>query len=153
KTEGSVERLEMPRWYYRDEDVVGEEMRRIFGTTWLFVGHESEVAQPGDYVTRQMGADPVIVSRAESGTVHVMLNSCTHRGTQVCKAASGSSASFQCGYHGWAVRNDGQLRGCPGGKSLYGPDFDKSPLGLRQARTEVTRHGFVFATWNVDGPS
>lgn len=151
--QGTVEPTSMPRWYYRDEKTVDEEFRRIFGTSWIFVGHDSEVPAPGDYVTRTMGAEPVIVTRTESGEIHVMLNSCTHRGTQVCKASAGNSASFQCGYHGWAYSNDGALKGVPGGKALYGKGFDKSQLGLRTARTTVTKHGFVFATWAPDGPS
>jgi phenylpropionate dioxygenase-like ring-hydroxylating dioxygenase large terminal subunit len=152
-TPNTVGPLDMPRSYYRNESLVDEEQRRIFGDSWLFVAHTSEMPSPGDYVTRQLGADPVIVSRSESGDVHVLLNSCTHRGTQVCKATFGNSATFQCGYHGWAFGNNGDLKGVPGGKALYGPDFDRSTLGLRKARVGVTQHGFVFATWAHDGPS
>jgi nitrite reductase/ring-hydroxylating ferredoxin subunit len=98
-----------------------------------------------------MGADPVVVSRDEQGRIHVLLNSCTHRGTQVCKAAFGNSASFKCGYHGWTFGNDGSLRGVPGRRALYPPDFDLSAHGLRSARVE-TLHGLIFATWNRDLP-
>ncbi len=73
----------IPRRYYRDDGYVEEELKHIFGQTWLFVGHESEIPSQGDYVTRTMGADPVIISRSEGGEVHVMLNSCAHRGTQL----------------------------------------------------------------------
>lgn len=139
------------RHYYRDEEVVHRELRQIFGTSWLFVGHESEIPSVGDYVTRHMGADPVVVTRAESGQIHVLLNSCTHRGTQVCKAAFGNSATFRCGYHGWVFGNDGALKGVPGRRTLYAPDFDLSRLGLRHARVE-SYHGLIFATWSLEGP-
>jgi phenylpropionate dioxygenase-like ring-hydroxylating dioxygenase large terminal subunit len=142
----------VPRDVYRNEAVLEEELKRVFGPSWLLVGHTSEISQCGDYVTRTMGADPVIVARDESGEINVLLNSCAHRGTQVCKAAAGNSASFICGYHGWLYGNDGALRGVPGRRALYGPDFDMSTLGLRRARAEV-RHGLVFATWNQTGPS
>jgi phenylpropionate dioxygenase-like ring-hydroxylating dioxygenase large terminal subunit len=143
----------IPRRYYRDEGYVDDELQRIFGQTWLFVGHESEIPSHGDYVTRRMGADPVVVSRSEEGEIHVLLNSCSHRGTQLCKAAYGNSATFQCGYHGWAFSNDGELKGVPGRRELFGPEFDPSQHGLAKARTEVTDHGFIFATWAHDGPS
>lgn len=139
------------RRYYRDEDVVEEELRRIFAKSWLILGHESEISEPGDYVSRRMGRDQVIVARSESGEINVLLNSCTHRGTQVCKAAAGNSATFICGYHGWLFGNDGRLRGVPGRTTLYGPGFDLAEHGLRRARVEV-RHGMIFATWDQQAP-
>ncbi|MFB7113177.1 Rieske 2Fe-2S domain-containing protein [Streptomyces sp. NPDC056291] len=143
---------QIPRTYYREEHVLEEELYRVFGANWVFVGHESEVPAPGDYVTRRLGGDPVILSRTEDNGVQVMLNSCTHRGTQVCKASYGNTTTFRCGYHGWVFGNDGTLKGVPGRRALYGPDFDLSKRGLRRARVE-TLHGFVFATWRHDGPS
>jgi phenylpropionate dioxygenase-like ring-hydroxylating dioxygenase large terminal subunit len=141
----------IPRSYYQDDDIFARELRDVFGPSWLFLGHESEIPAPGDYLTRRMGADPVVVSRDERGDVHVLLNSCTHRGTQVCKAAFGNTATFKCGYHGWTFGNDGTLRGVPGRRALYPPDFDLSRHGLRHARVE-TLHGLIFATWNASAP-
>lgn len=141
--------ISIPRSYYRDEATFEKELRSIFGRNWLFVAHESEIPEPGDYVTRQMGGDPVIVSRTQADGVRVMLNSCTHRGTQVCKLAYGNSTTFRCGYHGWVFGNDGDLKGVPGRRALYGTDFDLDRLGLRRARVETT-HGFIFATWAAD---
>jgi phenylpropionate dioxygenase-like ring-hydroxylating dioxygenase large terminal subunit len=146
------EPVSISRDYYRDPGVLDEERSSVFGTSWMFVGHESEIPSAGDYVTRRLGGDPVIVSRTNENAIEVMLNSCTHRGTQVCKAAFGNSATFRCGYHGWVFGNDGRLKGVPGRRALYGPDFDLSRLGLRRARV-ATRHGFVFATWSHDAPS
>lgn len=140
------------RRYYRDDAVVGEEFSRIFSHSWIALGHESEIREPGDYVSRRMGPDQVIVARSENGEINVLLNSCTHRGTQVCKAAAGNSATFICGYHGWLFGNDGTLRGVPGRTTLYSRDFDLSKFGLRRARVAV-RHGLIFATWSQDAPS
>lgn len=148
-TEGSVN---IPRSYYRDEETLERELTTVFGESWVFVGHESEVPAAGDYVTRSMGANPVIMSRTEDGDIHVMLNSCTHRGTEVCKLAYGNTTTFRCGYHGWVFGADGDLKGVPGRRALYGPNFDLSRLGLRKARVE-TCCGLVFATWAHDGPS
>ncbi|WP_426243589.1 aromatic ring-hydroxylating oxygenase subunit alpha [Nocardioides sp. LHG3406-4] len=135
------------RRLYTDESVLEREFATIFTDSWLLVGFESEIPEPGDYVTRRMGRDPVIMSRSESGDVHVLHNSCTHRGTQVCKAAFGNTANFRCGYHGWAFANDGRLRGMPGRRTNYDPDLDVSKLGLKQARVGSV-HGLVFATFS-----
>lgn len=142
----------VPRAYFTGEEVYQRELHEIFGRSWVFVGHESELPEPGDYMTRLMGSEPVIVSRTEDTSLRVMLNSCTHRGTQVCKIAFGNSTTFRCGYHGWLFGHDGRLKGVPGKKALYGKDFELGRLGLRQARVE-SRHGLIFATWDEDALS
>lgn len=141
----------IPRSYYRDGEALERELTTVYGESWVFLGHESEVPAAGDYVTRSMGANPVIVSRTEDGAIHVMLNSCTHRGTEVCKLSYGNTTTFRCGYHGWVFGADGDLKGVPGRRSLYGPSFDPKRLGLRKARVE-TFCGLVFATWAQDAP-
>lgn len=139
----------IPRSHYRDENLLEEEFTKVFGQNWIFIGHETEIPAAGDYVTRSMGANPIIMSRTQDGSIHVMLNSCTHRGTEVCKLAYGNTTTFRCGYHGWVFSPDGELKGVPGRRALYGPKFDPSRLGLRQARVE-TMYGLIFASWNHD---
>ena len=143
----SAEAVTIDRSYYRDPDKLAQELRKVFGRNWIFIGHESEIPEPGDYVTRTMGVNPVIMSRTEDGAIHVMLNSCTHRGTQVCKLPFGNTTTFRCGYHGWVFGSEGDLKGVPGRRALYGPEFDPKRLGLHQARVE-SFHGLVFATWD-----
>jgi len=85
--------------------IFAEELDRIFGHSWLYVGHESEVATPGDYVRRPVGGRPVFMVRgAKSGNVHVFHNTCTHRGAVVCRHKSGNAKVFQCFYHAWTFR-------------------------------------------------
>ncbi|WP_426243622.1 aromatic ring-hydroxylating oxygenase subunit alpha [Nocardioides sp. LHG3406-4] len=139
----------VPRRYFADSSDWESELERIFRHSWLFVAHESEIPEPGDYVTRLMGTDQVIVSRTESGDVRTMLNSCTHRGTLLCKADVGNASHFRCGYHGWTFANDGKLTGVPRYRELYGADFDKASFNLRAARTE-SFHGLLFATFDAD---
>ncbi|MGZ3360448.1 MAG: Rieske 2Fe-2S domain-containing protein, partial [Xanthobacteraceae bacterium] len=68
---------------YTDPDVFELEMERIFGQAWLFVGHTSQVPQAGDYITTELGRQPVIMARHRDGGVYVLLNRCTHRGAKV----------------------------------------------------------------------
>ncbi|MGW4822804.1 aromatic ring-hydroxylating oxygenase subunit alpha [Streptomyces sp. NPDC004227] len=137
------------RAYFTDRDVWRRELDGIFKRSWLLVAHESEVPSPGDYVTRRMGTDEVIVSRSEGGEIKVLLNACTHRGTLLCKADTGNTAHFRCGYHGWTFANDGSLRGVPRGRELYGPGFDKGAFALRGARV-ATFYGLIFATFDQE---
>jgi fatty-acyl-CoA synthase len=69
---------------YTDPRVFEDELERIFHRGWVFVGHASEVARTGDFVTRSIGAQPVIMVRARDGEIAVLLNRCAHRGTMVC---------------------------------------------------------------------
>jgi nitrite reductase/ring-hydroxylating ferredoxin subunit len=137
------------RRVYFDPEVYEAEQQRVFRRSWLFVAHESEIPAPGDYVTRVLGIDPVIVVRDEEGTVQVLLNTCRHRGVPLCRASMGNSSHFRCSYHGWTYANTGDLRGVTFQVDVYGKQFDKSRFSLYRARVE-TIHGLVFATWNED---
>jgi nitrite reductase/ring-hydroxylating ferredoxin subunit len=87
--------------------------RRVFREGWVFAAHESEVPEPGDYVTKRIAGEPYVVARGKDGEVRVMANRCTHRGNRLCNADKGNSSSFRCPYHGWTFSNDGSLSGVP----------------------------------------
>ncbi len=89
----------VPAEIFNNEDIFRAEMERIFTTTWVFVAHESEIPNPGDFVQRKIGLDPVIVTRDGKGGINVMSNYCRHRGTQVCQTDAGNSRFFTCPYH------------------------------------------------------
>ena len=129
-------------------EIFREELDRIFGHSWLYVGHESEVAAPGDYVRRPVGGKPVFMVRgAKSGNVHVFHNTCTHRGAVVCRHKSGNAKVFQCFYHAWTFDSDGRLTGVPD-RDAYGVKLDFSQLGLRPAARMENYRGFVFASFD-----
>jgi phenylpropionate dioxygenase-like ring-hydroxylating dioxygenase large terminal subunit len=136
------------RSLYTDASVWELEMAKVFGGTWTYVAHESEVPRPDDFVLRHVGRRPVIVTRSGDGNVHVLLNRCTHRGATVCRVEAGSAKRFTCPYHGWTFANDGLCVGVPA-PLAYGPRFDKPALSLGRARSASYR-GFVFATFNPD---
>jgi benzoate/toluate 1,2-dioxygenase subunit alpha len=132
---------------YTDPRVFELEMRRIFGATWVYVGHESEIPKPGRFKTAYIGLQPVIVSRDSSGKVHVLLNRCRHRGAAVCREPSGEARSFICPYHGWSYDLDGTLQAITQ-RDGYPADFPQKDLGLgKVARTQIYR-GLIFASLN-----
>ncbi|MGI4746818.1 MAG: aromatic ring-hydroxylating dioxygenase subunit alpha [Janthinobacterium lividum] len=136
-----------------DREVYDLEMERVFGKTWLLIGHECEIPKSGDFVTRELGDDPVIVARGRDGEVYVSLNVCPHRGMRVALTDCGNAQVHRCIYHGWAFRPTGEFIGAPiERETMHGTFHDKSELGLRKARVHVYG-GMIFATWNIEGPS
>ncbi|WP_068160237.1 aromatic ring-hydroxylating oxygenase subunit alpha [Rhodococcus phenolicus] len=142
----------VPAEIFNNEDIFRAEMERIFTTTWVFVAHESEIPNPGDFVQRKIGLDPVIVTRDGKGGINVMSNYCRHRGTQVCQTDAGNSRFFTCPYHGWTYANDGKLVGTPLMHRAYGTPLDRDEWGLKKAAKVDTRNGFVFAALSDDVP-
>jgi phenylpropionate dioxygenase-like ring-hydroxylating dioxygenase large terminal subunit len=133
-----------------DPLVFDQELRYVFGDSWLFVGHESEIPDVGDYVVRNMGDDEVIACRSKDGDIRVMLNACAHRGTQLCRTDRGSATNFRCMYHGWVYDTEGNLRGIRN-RRLFPPEVDVSRHGLTTARV-ASYHGLVFASWSNESP-
>ncbi len=134
-----------------DTEVFELEQERIFAETWITLAHESEVPETGDYVLRRMGLDHVIISRGENRSVQVVLNSCAHRGMQICRTDSGNARSLVCPYHGWAFTLDGKLAGTPHEAEIYGEKLSRERLALRKARVEIFG-GWIFSTWNEAAP-
>src|ERR1051325_2419683 len=79
---------EISREIFVNAQIYAEEQQRIFARAWLFVGHESQIPNPGDFVSSCMGEESVILCRDRAAEVHVFLNSCRHRGMKVCRYRS-----------------------------------------------------------------
>lgn len=137
---------------YRSPEIFALEQERIFRRAWLYVAHESEVREPGDYKTTFAGTQPVIVARgADDGELRVLLNRCRHRGSLVCHDERGTANYFRCPYHGWTYRNNGDLRGITYDDGYSG--LDRERLGLVRMPRVDSFAGFVFASFAADGPS
>jgi phenylpropionate dioxygenase-like ring-hydroxylating dioxygenase large terminal subunit len=85
---------------YTDPRIFEDELEQIFYRGWIFVGHDSEIPRTGDFITRSIGTQPVIMVRGKDGDVAVLVNRCMHRGTLVCAAPQGHARTFSCPYHG-----------------------------------------------------
>jgi len=138
------------RTVYTEPRVFEAEMDRVFGRTWLYVGHESEIDKPGDYKTTFMGLHPVIVSRSEGGGIHVLYNRCTHRAATVCQYDSGNSSFFRCDYHGWTFRNDGTLIGQTFSSGYDPRDCDRAEFNrLRDQHEKTSGSGACWRGWSM----
>jgi len=154
--DGVYDRYFRPGFVHRDlyvsREIFDQEMRHLFGTTWVYVGHESEIPAPNDFVTRTLGRRPVILSRGRDGAVQVVINRCTHRGAVVCRQARGNADRFTCGYHAWTFANDGRCVGVPL-HHAYGDRFALADQNLTKPAKVDSYRGFVFATMSAQAPS
>jgi nitrite reductase/ring-hydroxylating ferredoxin subunit len=114
-----LEKGRISREIFVDEAIYAQEQERLFARAWLFVGHESQIPNPGDFFVSCMGEESVILCRDRAGQIHVFLNSCRHRGMKACRYDEGNTPVFTCPYHGWSYGTDGKLVGVPRGLSLH----------------------------------
>ena len=84
------------RRIYSDGAIYQRELERIFARCWLYLGHESQVPRPGDFLTTTMGEDPVVLWRDANGRLRAFLNTCRHRGNRLCMYERGNAASVTC---------------------------------------------------------
>ena len=146
---------EVHRDVYTSPEIFALEMRHVWSRAWIYVGHESQVVQPGDYVTLDLAGQPVILIRHADGVVHVLHNRCAHKGARLLTQPCGNTGRFmRCPYHAWSYRTDGSLIGIP-----LKASYDKTGFGACDASKGMARlahvesyRGFVFARLSDDGP-
>ncbi len=142
----------LDRIAYVSEELHDKEMERIFGRCWIYVGHASEIKNPGDFQSRYVAGRPVIFCRNQAGEIKCYFNTCRHRGAVVCVERSGNKRNFRCVYHSWAYDLNGKLVGLPG-EDAYSGEFNRDELGLRSPARFDSYKDFWFLCLDPDAPS
>ncbi len=134
------------RKVFTDPEIYELEMKYIFEKNWMYLCHESQIKEKGDYFTTHMGRQPVIITRDKNGEIHGFVNACTHRGAQLVNTAGGNKRSFTCPFHMWSFSMDGTLMDCGESKGNvgYSDAFSKDELGLQKIGDIGSYRGFVF---------
>jgi anthranilate 1,2-dioxygenase large subunit len=143
----------VPFRLYHDQSVYALEMERVFrGPVWNYLALEAELPNAGDYRTTWIGDSPVVVTRAQDGTVHAFVNRCAHRGAQIVRRTHGNAKELVCIYHRWCYSLQGELIGIPFRRGLKGEggmpaDFDLKAASPRRLKVANFR-GVLFGTFS-----
>lgn len=146
--------LRVDRTIFTDADIFELEMERIWERTWLFLCHESQIPNAGDFLTTHMGRQPVIVMRAPGGEVNVFINACSHRGSQLLREEHGNRTDITCFFHGWCFDIEGRLKSVTREKGGGYPDqFRKEHYDLTRVPRVESYRGFLFASLTDEVPT
>jgi phenylpropionate dioxygenase-like ring-hydroxylating dioxygenase large terminal subunit len=151
-----VQDIEVHRDVYIDQEIFELEMEHLFANTWVYVGHDSQVPNSGDYFGTTIGTQPVLMVRHTDGSVRVLYNRCPHKGTRITTETCGNTGKFfRCPYHAWSFKTDGSLLAIPLKKGYENTGFETSHAaqGMTPVRHVKSYRGFVFAKMNEGGLS
>lgn len=141
------------RSVFTDKEILAHERAEIFNKCWLFIGHETEVANPGDYKRKKVGGRNLLLVHSHDGEIRALYNTCPHRGALVCRENEGNSRVFRCFYHAWSFKNDGKLTGMPG-KDGFPEDFnDCGTKDMKAVQRIESYRGFIFVNFDVNAIS
>lgn len=133
---------------YTDPEVFRLEMRHLFANTWVYVGHASQIPNPGDYLTTDIGDQPVMASRHTDGSIHVFYNRCPHKGVKIASEVCGNTGKFfRCPYHAWSFKTNGSLLAIPLKKGYDGTGLEETEAarGLAPVGASHVYRDFIFA--------
>jgi len=132
----------LPQRYFISPEVFAQELEKIFSMQWILVGHQSQIARPGDYFVSEVSGESLIVVRDKRGEIHGFYNVCRHRGSRLIENRNGQlSAAIQCPYHAWTYAFDGRLIGAPHMDDV--PGFNKTEYSLHPVNVGLWE-GFIF---------
>jgi benzoate/toluate 1,2-dioxygenase subunit alpha len=138
------------RSIYTDPQIFELEMEKIFSRVWIYVGHESQIPNPGDFHCTSVARQPIVMTRHLDGKVHVLFNRCGHRGAKVLNEESGNARVFTCMYHGWSFRPNGELAGVPMRRDFPAETLIDPQFGMVHLPRVESYRGFVFASLNAE---
>jgi len=138
---------------YTSPELFALEMQHLFANTWVYVGHASQIPNPGDYYATTVGDQPVLMVRLPDGSVKVLHNRCLHKGVKLVSEGAGHAGRFfRCPYHAWTYKLDGCLQSTPLRQGYENTGFElcEASRGMPAATTQVYRD-FVFCRLASEG--
>jgi len=138
---------------YTDPALFELELEHMIEGGWVYAAHESQLPNPNDYFTINVGRQPVVLTRDADGKIHGFLNVCAHRGAKVVRHTKGNQKVHLCMFHGWCYNPKGELINVTDeAEGGYPPGFDRKHLGLPPVAKLESYRGFIWVSLNPDVP-
>lgn len=103
----------IPSSWYTNTDLHELELRSVFTNSWHFGARKDQLLHPGQYVTTNIGNEPIVVVRGSDDRTRAFFNVCRHHAAAVMTEPEGQSPQLRCPYHGWTYSLAGELKGTP----------------------------------------
>lgn len=136
------------RQAFINPEILETEREAIFSKCWLYMGHESEVPNQGDFHRRKVGGRNLIFTRSHDGEIRAFYNSCPHRGALVTREKRGNSKVFRCFYHAWSFNNEGELVGMPDKEGFLNDHNCDGSKNLEAVKRLESYRGFMFVNFD-----
>ncbi len=134
---------------YSDSNRFDLEMRSIFYKEWIYALHESQIPEPGNFMTMDIVDKPLLFVRGNDNIIRCFYNVCIHRG-HILTNGFGKTDRFVCPYHAWTYNTEGQLCRTGAVKNHAGlPETCRSliPINIENI------NGFIFVRISKHGDS
>jgi p-cumate 2,3-dioxygenase alpha subunit len=138
---------------FTSKEILETEREAIFSKCWLYIGHESELPNKGDFHRRKVGGRNLMFTRSQDGVIRAFYNSCPHRGALVTREAKGNSKVFRCFYHAWSFNNKGELVGMPDKEGFPNDHNCDGSKNLAVVKRVENYRGFIFVNYDDDAIS
>jgi len=145
-SKNAAQSFTLPARFYFDQDIFDLEMDRIFARNWWYAGHQSQLGEPGRYLTTQIHDQNIFIVRDRAGDLKAFYNVCQHRGHELL-TGTGKTNVITCPYHAWAYDFDGTLKAARNTENMV--HFDKCDFALKPVQVEVFC-GLVFVNMDDD---
>ena len=136
---GNIGRVAASNYY--EPERWQREMDLVFKRLPLVLGFSCEFSEPNRYKAMEVAGIPILLTRADDGTMRSFVNMCSHRGAVIMPEGTGTSRRFTCPYHAWSYDSTGNLVGVLD-RDEFG-DLDPSCHGLTPLPV-TERAGIVF---------
>jgi len=136
----------IPASWYVNEDLYNLELRTVFSDNWHLAGRRDQLEKPGQYVTTDVGTEPIVAVRDNNNVLHAFFNVCRHHAAAVMTEPEGSAPHLRCPYHGWTYSLAGELKGTPDFAGVC--EFERETNGLVPVQVSVWEN-WVFVNFST----
>ena len=118
----------IPASWYTDDRIFELEQQTVFSHSWQFAARVDQLTNAGDYVTTEIGGEPIVIVRGSDDELRGFFNVCRHHAAAVMTQPAGRAQQMRCPYHGWTYSLEGELKGTPDFSEVC--NFDRANNGL-----------------------